>query len=187
MHTNNLPSTANRQLEHIDHTPSGHTHPICLLADNIADPRNVGSLFRIADALGIEHIYLAGNSATPPDPKLRKTSRAAEQYVPYSTAAEALQTVHDLKTLGYQIVALEITSQSLPLTELSLDPNRKVCLIMGAENQGISTALLEAADATTHIPMLGQNSSLNVAVAAGIGIYTIMELLPNQTAALKHP
>ena len=64
--------------------------PLRLLAHDVDIALNVGALFRIADALGVEHVHLSGTSPLPPDPKIRKTSRSAERHVAWSHAADPL-------------------------------------------------------------------------------------------------
>ncbi len=167
----------NTQLDHQQHQRTGDTFPVCLLAHNIDLAANVGGLFRIADALGVEKIYLTGTSPTPPNPKIRKTSRSTDKYVPYSFVADPLTVVSDLRASGYEILSLEVTSGSVPLEELALEGANKVCLILGAENEGVPQALLDASDQTVHIPMLGVNSSMNVAVACSIAAYAIISRL----------
>lgn len=163
----------NRQLNHIDHQTTHKTFPVCILAHDIDVPMNVGSLFRIADALGIEKLYLSGTTPVPPNAKIRKTSRATEKSVPYSHEKDPLSIINQLKNEGYKIVSLEITSSSIDIRELSLSADDKVCLIVGSENTGVSQMLLDISDITIHIPMLGQNSSMNVANACAIAAYEI--------------
>ena len=175
--------STNRQLEHTDHIKhkehstlqknSTAARSVCILAHDITVPMNVGSLFRISDALGVEKIYLSGETPTPPNNKIRKTSRSTEKYVPYETVENPTELVKQLKQQNYRIIALEITSDSVPLQELKIENNQKVCLILGSENTGVSKELLDLADITTHIPMLGHNSSMNVATACGIAVYNI--------------
>ena len=148
--------------------------PLCLLAPDIEDPLNVGTLFRIADALGVEHLHLAGSSPVPPDARIRKTSRSTERFVPFSYARDPLETVTALRGSGYRIVCLELTSASADVRRFELAPGERVCLVLGSENVGVSQALLDAADATVHIPMLGQNSSMNVGNACAIAVFEIL-------------
>ena len=171
---------SNRQLEHADHIDNQKhqlKRQVSLLAHDITVPMNVGSLFRISDALGIEKIYLSGDTPTPPNSKIRKTSRSTEKYVPYETADNPIELIQQLKEQNYTIIALEITSDSIPLQELKLEQDQKVCLVLGSENTGVSKELLELADITTHIPMLGHNSSMNVATACGIAVYELTKNL----------
>ena len=110
----------NIQLDHIAHKSTSLKYPLCFLANDIDVPMNIGSFFRIADALGVEKIYLTGNSLLPPNPKIKKTSRATEKYVPYSYEKDALAVVKMLKESGYKIVSLEIASASVDIKDFSV-------------------------------------------------------------------
>ncbi len=167
---------ANLQLDHSSHRGAGAL-PLRLLAHDVELALNVGALFRIADALGVEHLHLSGSSPLPPDPKIRRSARSAERHVAWSTAADPLATVATLRLQGWRIVGLELSSASIPLHELALAPGDRVCLILGAENTGVCQALLDASDATVHIPMRGHNSSMNVANACAIATYDIARRL----------
>lgn len=167
----------NTQLDHSQHQVTACKYPLCFLAHDFDGPMNIGSLFRIADALGVEKIYLSGNSVTPPSAKIKKTSRSAEKYVPFSYEKNPLEVVTRLKQQGYRIVSLEITSQSKDIKTLSFAATDKVCLILGAENRGVSQDLLDASDESIHIPMLGVNSSMNVATACSIAAFEITRSL----------
>lgn len=144
------------------------------MVHDIDIPMNVGSLFRIADALGIEKIYLTGSSLAPPNAKIRKTSRATEKFVPFSRQSNPLDILKKLKSQGYTIISLEITTSSMDINDLLLAGTEKICLVLGSESSGISQELLDSSDVTVHIPMLGQNSSMNVANACSIAAYEIM-------------
>lgn len=163
----------NTQLDHAVHRPSGKKYPLSLLAHDIDGPMNVGGLFRIADALGVEKIYLTGQSAVPPNPKIRKTSRSAEKHVSYHYEKDAMSVVKELTDSGYRIVSLEITNHSIDLKDLEVGKDEKICLVLGSENTGINQDLLDASNAVVHIPMLGANSSMNVATACAIAAYVL--------------
>src|SRR5690625_4436187 len=136
----------NVQLGHGDHKATSKKHPVCFLAHDMDVPMNVGSLFRIADALGVEKIYLTGSSVTPPNAKIRKTSRSTEKYVPYEYETDPLPVVRRLKASGYTVVSLEITSSSVDLSAFEMSSNEKICLILGSENTGVCQALLDVSD-----------------------------------------
>ena len=167
---------ANLQLDHSSHRAASPL-PLRLLAHDMDIALNVGALFRIADALGVEHVHLSGTSPVPPDPKIRKTSRSAERHVAWSHAADPLETVAALKAQGWRLVSLELSTQSVPLDTLAVAPGDRICLVVGAENTGVCQALLDASDATVHIPMRGHNSSMNVANACAIATYEIARRL----------
>ncbi|MCB1935758.1 MAG: hypothetical protein KDF59_07435 [Nitrosomonas sp.] len=164
---------SNLQLDHSAHEATSQKYPLCFLANDIDVPMNIGSFFRIADALGVEKIYLTGNSLVPPNQKIKKTSRSTEKYVPYAYEKDALSVVGNLRQSGYTIISLEITSNSIDIEDFSVSKEEKICLILGSENQGICESLLKVSDAAVHIPMLGVNSSMNVAAACSIATYEI--------------
>ncbi|WP_020412697.1 TrmH family RNA methyltransferase [Microbulbifer variabilis] len=168
------------QKEHNDHSPGRHKFSLCYLATDIRTPSNVGGLFRIADALGVEKIYLAGKSLVPPNSKIRKVSRSTEQQIPYQYESDALKTAQRLKTEGYQIICLEITSHSVELSHAPITGGDKVCLVLGSEKDGIGEELLKIADATVHIVMQGVNSSMNVTSACAIASYEILRKITSK-------
>jgi tRNA G18 (ribose-2'-O)-methylase SpoU len=168
--------TANLQLDHSSHRGAG-TLPLRLLAHDMDLALNVGALFRIADALGVEHLHLSGSSPVPPDPKIRRSARSAERHVAWSWAADPLATVAALKAQGWRVVSLELSTRSIALDELPVAPGDRLCLIVGAENAGVCQALLDASDLTVHIPMRGHNSSMNVANACAIATWDIARRL----------
>ena len=168
--------TANLQLDHSSHRGAG-TLPLRLLAHDVDIALNVGALFRIADALGVEHLHLSGSSPVPPDPKIRRTARSAERHVAWSYAADPLATVAALKAQGWRVVSLELSTRSIALDDLAVAPGDRLCLVVGAENAGVCQALLDASDVTVHIPMRGHNSSMNVANACAIATWDIARRL----------
>ena len=170
-----MPS-ANRQLDHSDHRAAAPL-PLRLLAHDVDIALNVGALFRIADALGVEHLHLSGTSPLPPDPKIRKTSRSAERHVAWSHATDPLETAATLKAQGWRLVSLELSTRSIALDTLAVAPGDRICLVVGAENTGVCQALLDVSDVTVHIPMRGHNSSMNVANACAIVVYEIARRL----------
>jgi tRNA G18 (ribose-2'-O)-methylase SpoU len=88
-------------------------------------------------------------------------------------SADLQPTLQELHNQGYHSIAIEITDQSIPLHTVARTAWDKVVLIVGDENFGISDGLLKLVSQTAHIPMLGVNSSMNVAQALGIALYEI--------------
>jgi len=103
-----------------------------------------------------------------------RTSRATEKFVPYEYKDGGSVVVSELKAHGYKIISLEITSSSTDIRQLDLSKQEKVCLILGSENEGINPQLLALSDKTIHIPMLGENSSINVASACAIAVFYLV-------------
>lgn len=160
-----------RKLGYEDHTKGRFKYPLCILADNIVLSKNIAALFRLCDAQGVEHLYLAGDNTAPINPLSSKVSRFSERYVPHSTVTDAAQTVNQLKQQGYTVISLELTDRSTDIREFDFKPAEKICLILGSEAKGVNDQLLAASDHCIHIPMLGMNSSMNVICAAAIAVY----------------
>jgi len=167
----------NLQLDHRAHRPAAAPLALRLLAHDITLASNVGALFRIADALGVEHLHLSGSSPVPPDPKIRKAARSADRFVVHSYAADPLPITAALKAQGWRIVSLELSTRSVDLRSFEVGPADRICLVVGAERRGVCQALLDASDATVHIPMRGRNSSMNVGSACAIAVYEIARRL----------
>jgi tRNA G18 (ribose-2'-O)-methylase SpoU len=144
---------------------------IRLMAHNIRSLWNVGAFFRTCDALAVEHLYLTGYTPHPPRIEITKTAIGAEHTVPWEHAREPLPIIEQLKKEGWQIVALELTKQSIDIS--SFMPDQKVCLIVGHELEGVPEQILNLSDAIVQIPMLGEKESLNVSVAAGIALHRL--------------
>ncbi|MDH3342404.1 MAG: TrmH family RNA methyltransferase [Gammaproteobacteria bacterium] len=162
-----------RKLNFEDHKASDFKYPVSILTDNITLKENIASLFRLCDALGVEHLYLTGKDAKSTNAKFSKVSRFTERSVSHSIEEDSLQTLANLKQQGYTVISLEITSQSKSIGDFDFSSTEKICLILGSEAKGVDDNLLSASDHCVHIPMLGMNSSMNVICAASIAIYEI--------------
>ncbi|CDF79039.1 TRNA/rRNA methyltransferase [Formosa agariphila KMM 3901] len=160
------------QLNHYNTNFSKKKFPITLVCDNVNNAPNIGSLFRTADAFGVEKLILCG-SYIPLGRKMTKTSRATEKVVPFEMQADVDAVISNLKSEGYLIIALEITDSSIPLREAHFKTSQPIALLIGDENFGVSETLLKASDMIVHIDMFGQNSSMNVVQATNIILYEL--------------
>lgn len=144
---------------------------IYLIAQNIRSLFNVGSLFRCADVFGVKKVYLGGYTGFPPRKEISKTALGADEWVSWERQWQTHLIIKKLKNQGVKIVVLETgeKSQSLP----DFKPKFPLALVVGSETNGVSKAVLNLADSVVKIPMLGKKESLNVAVAAAIGLYQL--------------
>jgi len=143
---------------------------VYVILDNIRSLHNVGSIFRTADAAGVDKIFLCGITGEPTDIKVKKVSLGAEDSVPWEYVPQAWRLVKQLKKQGFKIVVLEKNNQSQDYRKFR--SVRKMALIVGNEVRGVSAGLLKLSDTVVHIPMYGQKESLNVGVAFGIAIFS---------------
>jgi 23S rRNA (guanosine2251-2'-O)-methyltransferase len=139
----------------------------------------VGAAFRLCDAAGIRQLILAGSTPVPPNSRINKTARSTVRSVPHQYVARASEYLQLLRDAGQYLLALEITDQSQSLFEYTIPPavragHQELVLITGAENQGAPPALLEHCHGSIHLPMFGQNTSMNVTVATGIAVYELL-------------
>lgn len=147
---------------------------LIVIADSIRSIYNVGSIFRTADALGVEKLYLIGGTATPvtqPN-RLPKTALGAEKSVPWEYAPTAFPIIRKMKKTGYEVIALEEGSGGVDYR--TWRPSHKIALVLGNEAAGLAPRLLRSCSSTVSLPMLGAKNSLNVATAfSAIGYYIL--------------
>ncbi|MDB5225625.1 MAG: tRNA/rRNA methyltransferase SpoU [Candidatus Adlerbacteria bacterium] len=152
-----------------------------LVLHNIRSAHNVGSMFRTADGAGIGRIILSGYTPGPVDPhgKVRKdfikVSLGAETFVPWDRSKQLSPALKKLKAEGYTIVAVEQTENSISVFDYKNKPYEKLAIVMGNEVRGINKQSLKHCDLAVEIPMRGKKESLNVGVACGIALFTLLK------------
>jgi tRNA G18 (ribose-2'-O)-methylase SpoU len=145
-------------------------HPLSLLAAGVDDVRNIGALFRLADAARLEKLYFLDWPEQLNEKKLKRVARSTVQYVPHEVLD--MEGVRQLAN-EYPLVGLEITDQSVPYSELK--PEVGTVLVIGQEAHGIPPELLSLCRSCIHLPMYGVNTSMNVAMATGIAVYGLLD------------
>lgn len=149
-------------------------HNIAAILQDVEYPVNVGSIFRIADAVKVDELILTGITPTPPNPTIIKAGRNKHTRVRWKYEKEEKETITRLKEDGYSIVALEIVEGAKPYYEVEWPA--KTCLVVGHEDHGVTRATLEMCDDFVYIPMRGKGASLNVHVALAIVMFHIRYL-----------
>ncbi|HEY8477504.1 MAG TPA: TrmH family RNA methyltransferase [Chloroflexota bacterium] len=168
--------------------------PISILLNNVRSLENVGLVFRLCDAIRAHSLHLCGITGFPPlpegDPRypwvaaragrgIAKTAIQTVEHVPWEYHSSAVEAVRELRRRRVQIVAVEQTASSIPYTEA---PYRfPVCLVLGHERDGIEEGVLDEADLVVEIPMHGLGNSLNVATAAAVVAYHLLERMPRRS------
>jgi 23S rRNA (guanosine2251-2'-O)-methyltransferase len=150
-------------------------NPVFLVLDRIIDTYNIGSLFRLADAIAAEKVYLCGEMEYPPSSRIHKAAVGTEEWVPWEKKDSTLETTRELKKKGVQIVAVEQDSRSVPYKNLV--PTFPCAIVVGAETGGIAKKVLDEADIIIELPMCGVNKSFNVWGSAAVVAYKILESL----------
>jgi len=141
-------------------------NPIVLVLDEVLDTYNIGSFFRLADALGAEKIYLCGSVVTPPNLKIHRASIGTWKWIPWQHFNNTQDCLKKLKKDGYQIVACEQGKNSVNYQKAKY--KFPLAIIAGSEMNGIGESTQKMCDQIIEIPMYGINISLNVLVATAI-------------------
>lgn len=164
----------NQQLTHEHYKNDFKKREIIVLCDHVKSPANIGGIFRLADAFAVSEIIFHGTQIDLTSNRLKKTARNTHESIPFHESENLIGTIETLKTQGYSILALEITSQSKSIATFEVATYDKIALIIGDERNGISTDILNNyVNHTLHIPMYGRNSSMNVAQATAIALYSL--------------
>lgn len=165
------------------------------LLHNIRSLHNVGSIFRTADAAGMEKLYLCGITPTPVDvfgkirPQAAKVSLGAEKTVLWEKVRSTSKLIKKLKSEGCKILAVEQDKRAIPYYKYNhltptLSPKGgegvmgevEIAFIVGNEVKGLPRPILKLADKILEIPMRGTKESLNVSVTFGIVAFYFVSL-----------
>ena len=148
---------------------------IYIVLDNVLDTYNIGSVFRLADAVGAKKIYLCAGSETPPNHRIKKASVGTWQWVEWEycdTTAKAIENLK-FKIKNLKVIGVELDKRSIDYTKA--DYTLPIALVVGHESDGISKEILSMCDQIVQLPQLGINKSLNVMVSLGIVLYEVLE------------
>src|SRR5258706_12284053 len=147
-------------------------NPIYIICDNILDTYNTGSIFRLADAVAAEKVFLCGITETPPNTRIKKASINTTEWVAWGYAESTGNGIQDLrfKIQDIQIVAIEQNERSVEFDKAEY--SFPIAFVIGNETSGISEAVLKMCDEIVELPMLAVNKSLNVMVSLGIVLFT---------------
>ncbi|MFZ6052676.1 RNA methyltransferase [Halocola ammonii] len=151
--------------------------PVVIVLDNIRSANNVGSIFRSADSFGISSVVLCGITAKPPHRDIQKTALGATETVEWKYHKSAEEAVKELSSLGYMVLSVEQTKNSQKLSELNLETDRPVALVLGNEVRGVQQGVIDLCDGSLEIEQFGTKHSLNVSVCAGVVMYEISKKL----------
>lgn len=141
--------------------------PFFLILDELADPHNLGSILRTADAAGVHGIIIPKRRAVGLTSVVAKTSTGAIEHVPVARVTNLVQTANELKDRGVWLFGTDMKGTDYR----RWDAKGAVALVIGNEGKGISSLLKKTCDEMLTIPMIGHVQSLNASVAASLLIY----------------
>jgi tRNA G18 (ribose-2'-O)-methylase SpoU len=144
--------------------------PIAIVLDGIHNPYNLGALFRRADGFLLEKLHFCGPELQHWNRRFKKAARGTTGWVPHAAGERALDVVTAYKQRGYQIVVAEQADESVsPWDAVFESP---VCLVMGAEMDGVRDEIIALADMVIELPTMGMANSLNIAMSAAMIVMT---------------
>lgn len=138
-----------------------------LVIDDIQDPGNMGSMLRSAKAAGLRDVIVSRESCDPWSPKVLRAGMGAH------FGLNIFCDIDIQEWIVHYGGEVWLTSLSKDITEsiYDLDLTRKGAWIMGNEGRGVRTELLNYVSFTVHIPMPGDQESLNVAMATTVCLF----------------
>ena len=146
--------------------------PLLLLLDGVTDVRNLGAIARSAEVCGAQGIIIPQKNSAGLTSDAVKSSAGALMRIPVCREKSLVNTVEMLQMSGVTVIASDLKADNY-LGDLNL--NQPLCIVMGAEGEGISQGVAKAADTTFKIPQAGTLNSFNVSVAAGILLWEAMK------------
>ena len=140
---------------------------LVLILDGVEDPHNLGSIIRSAECMGAAGIVIGKHRAVSVNETVIKTACGAEEYVKIARVTNINDAIRSLKDLFFKVYAMDMSGKDAAASDLKGD----VALILGSEGSGVSALTKKLSDGAIRIPMQGKIDSMNVSVAAGIGMY----------------
>lgn len=145
--------------------------PVYVVLDNVRSGLNVGAIFRTCDAFAVKAIWLCGITARPPHPEILKTALGATESVDWQYFETTEEAIRNLKSMDVSITAIEQTTVSVKLQDVTFFTTGQHAFIFGNEMRGVSEDVLARCDGSIEIPQEGIKHSLNVATSAGIVLW----------------
>ena len=153
---------------------------VIVLLHDIRSVHNVGSIWRTANAAGVNKIFLSGYTPIPIDrfgrerKDFAKVALNSQKSVDWEYIGDPISFVKHLKKEGIFVVAIEQAKNSIDYKKVKI--KKPVLFVVGNEVDGIPQNLLNSADVVAEIPMKGDKESLNVSVAFGIALFGMLKI-----------
>ena len=143
-----------------------------IVLDEIQDPHNFGAILRTADAVGVHGVVIPKRRSVQLTGTVAKASAGAAEHVPVARVTNISTFLQSLKERGFWIYGTDLQGE----TEFfDADLTGAVALVIGSEGKGMGALVKKQCDVMLTIPMVGQVTSLNASVAAGVVMYEIFK------------
>lgn len=138
--------------------------PFIIMCDGLTDPHNLGAIIRTADACGVHGVIIPERGGVGLTATVAKASAGAIEYVPVAKVKNLAATMELLKEQGVWFYCADMDGQDYRKTDYS----GGICIVVGAEGDGVSRLVREKCDFVVSVPMKGKINSLNASVAAAV-------------------
>ena len=142
-----------------------------VVLENVADPTNVGAIFRSVGAIGADAVLVTPRCSDPFYRRAIRVSMGTVLQVPWTRVGDWASTRSLLTASGFSIAALALSDDAVSLRDF--DPPEKLAIVLGAEGDGLTPEALAAADTVVQIPMRHGIDSLNVAAASAVAVWAL--------------
>ncbi len=143
--------------------------PFILVLDLLKDPQNVGSLLRVADAVGVHGIVLQERRGVAVTPSVVNASSGAVEHLNVVQVTNLVNAMRDLKQQDVWLVGLDLGPNVPPLDKTDL--NMPIGIVLGSEGEGLRRLVRDTCDLLLALPMRGSVASLNVATTGAVALY----------------
>ena len=140
--------------------------------DEISDPQNLGSIFRVSEAAGVGAILNTKRRSASVTGVVRKASAGASEVLPICEVSNLVRALEELKKAGYWIIGTSLSAESQELYTSEL-PEPAV-VVLGSEGKGLRPLVAKHCDVLISIPMQGKIQSLNVSQAAAVVLFELV-------------
>lgn len=144
--------------------------PLLLMLDGVTDVRNFGAICRSAECFGADAVIIPLKGSAKINEEAVKASAGAIHHINICKEADLNKTIRFMKDSGLRLIGITEKSKQ---TIQDVDFSGPCCLVMGSEDTGISSKVLDQCDDTGKMQMSGEIASLNVSVASGIALYEV--------------
>ena len=155
----------------LDYAEQKGEKPFLILLDGITDPHNLGAVMRTAECTGVHGIIIPQHRSAGLSPAAVKASAGAMEYVRVARVGNLSRTIEMLQKKDIWFYAVTMNGEDYRKTRFE----GGVCLVIGAEEDGISRLVADKCDFSVSLPMVGRIESLNASVAAGVMMYRVLE------------
>jgi len=144
-----------------------------VILENVADPTNVGAIFRSAGAIGADAILVTPRCSDPFYRRAIRVSMGTVLQVPWTRTGDWASTRALLARHGFHVAALALSADAVSLRDFDGTSHERLALVLGAEGPGLTDEALAAADTVVQIPMKHGIDSLNVAAASAVAMWAL--------------